>query len=84
MVPGALGVKGLGGGGGGSVRSQETITRSEQLPSTRITAFSLTRLFLERFWREFGISLKSYLAMRSHRVSIAHASLPRKRKLSKH
>ena len=30
---------------------QEPITRSEQLPCTRVTAFSRTSLFLERFWR---------------------------------
>ena len=32
--------------------------RSEQLPRARVTAFSWTSLFLERFWREFCISLK--------------------------
>ena len=34
---------------------QEPITRSEQLPCAHVTAFSWTSLFLERFWREFGI-----------------------------
>ena len=37
---------------------QEPITRSEQLPSARVTAFSLTSLFLERFWREFRKSFE--------------------------
>ena len=32
---------------------------SEQIPCTCVTAFSRTSLFLERFWREFRISLKS-------------------------
>ena len=32
---------------------QECITRIEQLPSARVTAFSRNNLFLERFWREF-------------------------------
>ena len=32
---------------------QEPITRSEQLPCARVTAFSRTGLFLERLWREF-------------------------------
>ena len=32
---------------------QEPITRSEQLPCLRVTAFSWNSLFLERFWREF-------------------------------
>ena len=36
---------------------QERITRSEQLPSARFTAFS-RNLFLERFWREFEIFFK--------------------------
>ena len=36
---------------------QERITRSEQLPSARVTAFS-RNLFLERFWREFEIFFK--------------------------
>ena len=31
----------------------EPITRSEQLPCARVTAFSRTSLFLEQFWREF-------------------------------
>ena len=39
-------------------RYQEPITRSEQLPCARVTAFSRTSLFLERFWREFWISFK--------------------------
>ena len=38
--------------------NQEPITWSEQLPCTRVTAFSRTSLFLERFWREFWISVK--------------------------
>ena len=33
--------------------SQEPITRSEQLTCPRVTAFSRTSLFLERFCREF-------------------------------
>ena len=37
---------------------QKSITRSEQLPCARVTAFSRTSLFLERFWREFWISFK--------------------------
>ena len=37
-------------------RYQEPITRSEQLPCARVTAFSRTSLFLERFWLEFWIS----------------------------
>ena len=37
---------------------QERITRSDQLPSARVTAFS-RNLFLERFWREFEIFLNS-------------------------
>ena len=37
---------------------QERITRSEQLPSARVTAFSRNNLFLERFWREFEIFFK--------------------------
>ena len=41
-------------------RTQEPITWSEQLPCTRVTAFSRTSLFLERFWPEFRISLKSH------------------------
>ena len=32
---------------------QELITRSEQLSCARVTAFSQTSLFLERFCREF-------------------------------
>ena len=39
---------------------QETITRSEQLPCTRVTAFSRTSLFLEKYWREFRRSFKSH------------------------
>ena len=38
--------------------SQEPITRSEQLTCPRVTAFSRTSLFLERFCREFWISFK--------------------------
>ena len=38
--------------------SQEPVTRSEQLTCPRVTAFSRTSLFLERFWREFWISFK--------------------------
>ena len=38
--------------------SQEPITRSEQLPCARVTAFSRTSFFLERFWGEFWISFK--------------------------
>ena len=34
-------------------REQESITRSEQLPCARVTAFTRTNLFLVRFWREF-------------------------------
>ena len=37
---------------------QERITRSEQLPSARVTAFSRNNLFLELFWREFEIFFK--------------------------
>ena len=33
--------------------SQEPIPWSEQLTCPRVTAFSRTSLFLERFWREF-------------------------------
>ena len=29
---------------------------SEQVPRVRVGVFSRTTLFLERFWREFGIS----------------------------
>ena len=39
--------------------NQETITQSEQLPCARVTAFSRTSLFLERFWREFWIFFNS-------------------------
>ena len=39
---------------------QGPITWSEQLPCTCVTAFSLTSLFLERFYREFRISLKPH------------------------
>ena len=35
------------------ILAQEPITRSEQPPCPRVTAFSRTSLFLERFWREF-------------------------------
>ena len=38
--------------------SQEPIPWSEQLTCPRVTAFSRTSLFLERFWREFWISFK--------------------------
>ena len=41
-----------------SLPKQEPITRSEQLPCDRVTSFSQTSLFLERFWREFWISFK--------------------------
>ena len=37
---------------------RQPITRSEQLPSARVTAFSRTSLFLERFWRKCWISFK--------------------------
>ena len=37
---------------------QEPIIRSEQLSCARVSAFSRTSLFLERFWREFWISFK--------------------------
>ena len=37
---------------------QEPISGSEQLPRARITAFSRTSLFLQRFWRELWISFK--------------------------
>ena len=37
---------------------QEPISRSEQLPCARVTAFSRTSLFLERFWRESWTSFK--------------------------
>ena len=37
---------------------QEPITRSEQLSCAGVKAFSRTSLFLQRFWREFGISFK--------------------------
>ena len=39
---------------------QEPITWSEQLLCTRVTAFSRTILFLERFWRKFRISFKPH------------------------
>ena len=32
---------------------------SEQLPCIRVTAFARTSLFLERYWRELRIFLKS-------------------------
>ena len=41
-----------------NVARQGPITRSEQRPWARVTAFSLTSSFLERFWREFWISFK--------------------------
>ena len=37
---------------------QERITRSEQLPSAHVTAFSRNNLFLERFWGELEIFFK--------------------------
>ena len=40
--------------------SHELITLSEELPCPRVTAFSLTSLFLERFWGELRISFRSY------------------------
>ena len=43
---------------GGLQPDQGPITWSEQRPCTRVTTFSRTSLFLERFWREFRISLK--------------------------
>ena len=35
-------------------------TRSEQFSCARVTEFSLTSLFLERFWRELTISFRSH------------------------
>ena len=35
-------------------------TRSEQFSSAGVTEFSLTSLFLERFWRELTISFRSH------------------------
>ena len=40
------------------IPGQEPMIRSEQIPCTRVTAFSLTRLFLERFWRELRRSFE--------------------------
>ena len=37
----------------GTWPKQVPITRREQRPCGRVTAFSLTGSFLERFWREF-------------------------------
>ena len=34
------------------------MNRSEQFPCTRVAAFSLTSLFLERFWHELRISFR--------------------------
>ena len=38
----------------------DPITRSEQFPWARVMAFSLTSLFLERFWGELRISFRSH------------------------
>ena len=42
---------------------RKPINWSEQLPCTRVTAFSRTSLFLERFWCELRISFKSHKAV---------------------
>ena len=39
---------------------QEPMERATFMYSTPVTAFSRTNLFLERFWREFRISLNSH------------------------
>ena len=38
----------------------DPITRSEQFPWARVMAFSLTSLFLERFWGELRIFFRSH------------------------
>ena len=40
--------------------TQEPITWSEQLLCSRVTAFLITSLFLEQFWREFWAPYKSH------------------------